>query len=101
MTQSAIGSAWTPAEFVSSTPEPTCPRLEPMPAVALWAQPSVFFAAPATPEGIPQTTEISAPRAADIAFGAPGPPPPFETPRPFPSWTSPPTRTQVLISDYF
>ncbi len=54
MTQSAIGSAWTPAEFVSSTPGPTCPRLEPMPAVALWAQRSVSFAAAATPDGIPK-----------------------------------------------
>jgi hypothetical protein len=55
MTQSAIGSAWTPAEFVSTTPLPASgARLEPTPAVAVCAQRSVPVAAAATPAGTPK-----------------------------------------------
>ena len=54
MTQSAIGSACTPAELVSTTPLlEICARLEPTPAVAVCAQRSVPFAAAATPDGTP------------------------------------------------
>ena len=52
--QSAMGSACTPAEFVSTTPVPrTCGTLVPTPAVLVWAHLSVPRAAWATPAETP------------------------------------------------
>src|SRR6266568_4531573 len=67
--QSAIGSACTAAEFVSTTPAPLrCGRLAPIPAVPLWAH-------------------LRVPRRSPPAFRSrrPRPTPPARAPRPLPT----------------